>query len=131
MTEREDDFYFQFKNQWHSVREYSDDRFDAEIKSHKHGVFQTRESISQAEFESICEQVLANHSNITRYSFGELGVLHVSYPSHSGRSTNGSTLYFGESGCITYKDWQIQAGSTEGFRIGEEISKKIQSALYD
>lgn len=131
MVERDDDFYFKFKNQWHPVSQYASERLDAEIKTHKQGVYQKRNCISQAEFETICEQVLSRHSNITRYRFEEPGILHVSYPSHSGRSTNGSTLYFGNSGYITYTGWTCQAGSNEGLFIGEEISRKIQSALYD
>ena len=131
MVERDDGFYFKFKNQWHPVSDYADERFDAEIKSHKQGVYQRRESISQAEFEEICEQVLSKRSNIIRYWFQEPGIVHISYPSHSGKSRNGAVLYFGESGYITYKGWKYDAGSNEGIFIGEEISRKIHSALYD
>ena len=131
MVERDDDFYFKFKNQWHPVSEYANDRLDAEIKSHKQGVYQTRDSISQMEFEEICEQVLSSHPNIIRYWFETPGIVHVSYPSHSGKSRNGATLYFGEKGYITYTGWKYNAGSNEGIFIGEEISRRIHSALYD
>ena len=131
MEERDDDFYFRFKNQWHPVSEYAHEDLEAEIKSHKQGAHQNRDYISQDEFEEICEQVLSRRSNITDYWFEEPGIVHVSYPSHSGKSKNGSTLFFGESGYITYHDWACRAGSNEGFFIGEAISRKIQSALYD
>ncbi len=131
MEERDDDFYFKFKKQWHSVSEYANDRLDAEIKSHKQGVFQKRDAISQSEFESICREVLSNYSNILDYRFDKPGIIHISYPSHSGRSRNGATLYFGESGYITYKGWQYDSDNNKGIFIGEEISDRIHSALYD
>lgn len=51
MEERDDDFYFKFKNKWHPVSEYADERLDAEIKSQKQGVYEKKDSISQDEFE--------------------------------------------------------------------------------
>lgn len=48
-----------------------------------------------------------------------------------GIRKNGATLYFGEQGYITYKGWKHSAGSNEGIFIGEEISRKIQCALYE
>ena len=131
MEEREDDFYFKFKNQWHPVSKYADERLDAEIKSHKHGCYKRREFISQAEFESICRHVLSQYSGITDYSFEEPGVLHVQYPSHSGRSINGASLYFGVNGYITYTGWQYRSDNNKGRIIGENICRMIQSALYD
>ncbi len=48
------------------------------------------------------------------------------------KSTSEATLYFGEKGHITYTEWEYNAGnSNEGISIGEEISRKIQSALYE
>ena len=47
MEERDDDFYFRFKNQWHPVSQYANSDLDAEIKSHKQGVYQKRDSICQ------------------------------------------------------------------------------------
>ena len=109
MEERDDDFYFKFKNGWHSVSKYAIERLDPEIKTHKRGVYQRRESISQNEFEVICEQVLSARPNIISYWFEIPGIVHVTYPSHSGKSENGATLYFGESGYITYQGWKYIA----------------------
>ena len=131
MEERDADFYFHFKGQWHSVSEYAPEHLRAEILSHKQGRYERRQSISQAEFESICHEVLSNHSNIIDCWFEEPGIVHVVYPSHSGKTKNGATLYFGEQGYITYKGWKHSAGSNEGIFIGEEISRRIQCALYE
>ena len=131
MEERDDDFYFRFKNQWHPVSQYASEDLEAEIKSHRRGLSQQRESISQAEFEMICEEVISKHPNISRYWFEVPGIVHVSYPSHSGKSTNGATLYFGEKGYITHLNWMHRAGSNEGIFIGEEIARKIHSAMFD
>gem|GEM_PF-1278891 len=131
MKEEADDFYFRFKGQWHSVSEYAPERLRAEILSHKQGKYEQRQSISQAEFEDICREVLSSHPNILDCWFEEPGIVHVAYPSHSGKTRNGATLYFGEKGYITYAGWKHNAGSNEGIFIGEEISRKIQCALYE
>ena len=131
MDENEDDFYFHFKGQWHSVSEYAAEDLKAEILKHKHGMYEKRLSISQSEFESICCDVLSHRANITDYQFATPGIVRVYYPSHSGRTRNGATLYFGENGYITYKDWKFNAGSNEGISIGKEISRRIQCALYE
>lgn len=131
MEERDDDFYFKFKKQWHPVSKYADDRLDAEIKTHKHGIYKQRDYISQAEFERICKQVLSEYSNIIDYSFEEPGILHVSYPSHSGRSRNGATINFGANGYITHKNPICRSDNNKGIFIAEDISRRILSALYD
>lgn len=131
MKEEADDFYFRFKGQWHSVSEYAPERLRAEILSHKQGKYEQRQSISQAEFEDICREVLSSHPNILDCWFEEPGIVHVAYPSHSGKTRNGATLYFGEKGYITYAGWKHNAGSNEGIFIGEEISRKIPCALYE
>jgi len=125
MEERDDDFYFRFKNKWHPVSTYAKEDLDAEIKSHKTGMNQKRDSISQAEFESICKEVLSETSDIIEYWFKEPGIVTVVYPSHSRKSRNGATLYFGESGIITYRNWSYSAGSNKGIFIGEKISRKF------
>ena len=131
MVEREDDFYFKFKNKWHSVMEYSPEYMKAEILSHKQGVSKKRQSISQEEFEQICNHVLSKHTDIIGYSFGGNGIIRIAYPSHSGKTRNGATLYFGEKGYITYEGWQYTAGSNKGIIIGREIAKLIHAALYE
>ena len=131
MKEEADDFYFQFKRQWHSVSEHAAESLKAQILSHKQGLYEKRQSISQHEFEAICREVLSDRSGIIEFWFEEPGIVHVVYPSHSGKTRNGSTLFFGEKGYITYKGWQYRAGSNEGIFIGEEISRKIQCALYE
>lgn len=131
MVEKEDDFYFKFKNQWHSFMEYCRDDMKAEILSHKQGVFQKRQSISQSEFESICKKVLSKHSDIKKVEFVGLGKARIYYPSHSGKKMNGATFYFGEKGYITHVGWQYNAGSNKGFFIGEEIAKMIHLALFE
>lgn len=131
IQERDDDYYFKFKGQWHKVSEYAPAEMQAEIKRHRTGLLPKRQSISQSEFEAICWQVLAKHPSVTDAKFLGTGTLEVIYPSHSGKTRNGATLYFGEKGYITHEGWQYRAGSNEGIFIGEEISKRIQNALYD
>ena len=131
MEERDDGFYFKFKNKWHRVLDYSPENLRAEILSHKQGVYPDRNSISQGEFERICKQVLSEYPEIIRYSFEYPGILHVSYPSHSGRSVNGAMLNYGSKGYITYVGWEYSTGSNKGYFIGKEISKRIHSAMYD
>ena len=131
IEEGEDDFYFRFKGEWHSVSQYGTDEVRAQVLSHRQGISPVRQGISQDEFENICRTVLSRRSNIIKYSFEEPGVLHVTYPSHSGKSWNGSTLYFGDKGYITSEGWSCSAGSNEGRFIGDEISRLIQIALYN
>lgn len=102
-----------------------------EILSHKQGRYEKRQSISQPEFEAICREVLSRRPNIIDCWFEEPGIVHVVYPSHSGKTKNGATLYFGEKGYITYAGWRHSTGSNEGIFIGEEISRRIQCALYE
>ena len=129
IEEQDGDFYFRFKNNWYSVSQYGTDEVKAQVLSHRQGLSR-RQGISQHEFESICKEVLSRHSHIIDFWFEDPGVLHVVYPSHSGKNRNGSVLYFGDNGYITYEGWSCRAGSNEGRFIGDEISRKIQIALY-
>ncbi len=131
IKEGEDDFYFRFKGAWHSVSRYGTDEVRAQALSHRQGVSPARPGISQEEFEEICETVISRHPDIIRHSFEEPGILHVTYPSHSGKSPNGAILYFGDKGYITNDGWSCMAGSNKGRFIGDEISRLIQIALYD
>ena len=123
------DFYFQFKNTWHRVTDYINEDLRAEVLSHKCGLFPRRQSITQAEFENICINVLSHQPDV-KYTFEE-GTIHLTYPSHTGRSSNGSTLYFGQKGYITHIDRQYAVGSNYGTQIGEEIAKRIEAKMYE
>lgn len=119
LKEEDDGYYFKYKNAWHSVNRYATDEVKADVLSHMRGLRPRRE-ISQRQFERICEDVLRGYPDIIEHWFEEPGVLHVVYPSHSGKSPNGAELYFGEKGYITYEGWSCRAGSNEGRFIGRE-----------
>jgi hypothetical protein len=125
MEERDDDFYFHFKGQWHSVSEYAPERLRAEILSHKQGKYEQRQSISQAEFEDICREVLSSRPNIIDCWFEEPGIVHVVYPSHSGKTKNGATLYFGEQGYITYKDGNTVLEAMRAFLSAKKSAERF------
>ena len=90
-----------------------------------------RDSITQREFEDICLDVLEQFPQVEAYRF-EPSEFHFSFPSHSGRSTNGGAVYFDDGGRITGRGWQYENnyGTNLPGQIGERVATKIRSALY-
>ncbi len=90
-----------------------------------------RECVTQGEFESICKDVVRQFPQVGSYRFEPME-FHFSFPSHSGRGTNGGAVYFDDNGRITGRGWQYENhyGTNLPRQIGERISTKICSALY-
>ena len=91
-----------------------------------------RAYICQQEFEAICQEVFNEFPSIARVNFRPMEC-HFSFRSHSGKSWNGGSVYFDDNGHITGRNWKYSNsyGTNLPITIGERISNKIMSALYN
>lgn len=99
-------------------------RFDTDIVP-------LRDCIDQQEFERICLEVAEQFSELSNLRFFPME-FHFSFPSHSGKSQNGGSVYFDDNGRITGKNWKYRnyCNSNLPIFIGERISNRIRSSLY-
>lgn len=88
-----------------------------------------RSHISQDEFEKICADVIAQYQTIKKH-YCESGILHIYYPSNSGKSQNGATLNFNDRGFITGQLMSNSGDRNIAVIVAERITNKIISARY-
>lgn len=93
---------------------------------------QSRECIDELEFQNIVAEVLNKSYDVYKYEFFNMAIQITLY-SRSKKSKWNTFLDFNDSGRITGKYTYTQEfnGATQPWSIGNEISRKIKSALYD
>ena len=125
---------FKFKGSWHSVVEYASDGL---MESGFSGIGprekyfrNSRDSVSQGEFESIANRVLSNNPDVYEYRFFSMGVRITVYS--RARKTKWTTvLDYNDRGQITgrYTYTQAYDGATLPRQLGDRISGLIKTAL--
>lgn len=93
---------------------------------------QSKDCIDEYEFEKIVSDVLGGNSDVASYEFFGTAVQITLY-SRSGKSKWNTFLDFNDGGRITgiYTYTQGYEGATQPWSIGNKISRKIKSTLYD
>lgn len=100
-------------------------RFHSEYK-------QSRDCIGEQEFQSFAAEVLNGSNDVYKYEFFNMAVQITLY-SRSKKSKWNTFLDFNDNGRITGKFTYTQGyeGAAQPWSIGNEISRRIKSALYD
>lgn len=93
---------------------------------------QSKDCIEEYEFKKIVSEILDGNSNVASYEFFDMAV-QIRLYSRSGKSKWDTFLDFNDGGRITgrYKYTKGYEGATQPWSIGNEISRKIKSSLYD
>jgi type I restriction system adenine methylase HsdM len=96
------------------------------------GHMQSRDFISAQEFQNIVAEVLNRNNDVYKYEFFNMAVQITLY-SRSKKSKWNTFLDFNDNGRITGKYTYTQGyeGAAQPWSIGNEISRRIKSALYD
>jgi hypothetical protein len=91
-----------------------------------------RVCIGQDEFEVIASSVLESKTDVYSYKFFNMAV-EITLNSRSHKTKWNTLLDFDDNGTITGKYTYTQAfpGASQPWVIGNEISRRIKSALYD
>lgn len=98
-----------------------------------HSVFaQSKDCIEEYKFQKIVSEVLNGYSDVASYEFFHMAV-QIRLYSRSGKSKWDTYLDFNDCGRITgnYTYTQGYEGAAQPWSIGNKISRKIKSALYD
>lgn len=105
--------------------------FDSSRRFHS-GHMQSRDFISAQEFQNIVAEVLNRNNDVYKYEFFNMAVQITLY-SRSKKSKWNTFLDFNDNGRITGKYTYTQGyeGAAQPWSIGNEISRRIKSALYD
>lgn len=92
----------------------------------------SRDFIGEQEFQNIVDEVLNRSSDVYKYEFFNMAVQITLY-SRSKKSKWNTFLDFNENGRITgnYTYTQGYEGAAQPWSIGNEISRRIKSTLYD
>lgn len=93
---------------------------------------QSRDCIGELEFQNIVAEVLNGINDVYKYEFFSMAV-QITLHSRTKKSKWSTFLDFNDNGRITGKYTYTQRfdGATQPWSIGNEISRKIKSSLYD